>query len=992
MNTKKALAWILIVCLVCGNYLPTALADDSDIFGSNIEPNVMLLLDSSGSMNDTVGTPIAYNPNQSPVYAQITRNGTTFNPTTVYRRWTSGTQKIGGTIWICTSSSPCYTVYNDNVDNVNWSSGGGNANGKKASFLKTGSWTGRISGSTVTLNYGNYLNYFWCSSCDGIEKKIDIAKRVLLDLVEGTSGVRFGLMKFENNGSQSPAGRGSMVAEIGTAPATIITAVNSITASGFTPTGEQMDDGGRYYKHQALRNGSTYADPIQYSCQPNFIILISDGLWNGSVNPVTEATNRFTQDHHTTFTGLQNVLVHTVGFSLNPSNADEKQALADLQTMAKNGGGSFYTANNSAQLELALQDAISQILAANFSFATPTIPTTGTSGASRAYLASFQSNTSRPFWKGFLKAYSLVNGSVPVDSVTHLPSGTPIWDAGQQLSLKSASSRAIKTYTSSLQDFVTTNSNITAGLLGAANSTEKDQIINYIRGAVDYNDEDTDGNTSEARPWKLGDIFHSTPTLVSPPFSPFIKDSTYDTFKTTNASRTTILLAGANDGMIHAFKESDGAELWAFIPPNLLDQLKNLKVLTGNRDYYVDASPIAADVKTGSPATWKTIVMLGERRGGNKYYALDVTDTINPPLYLWSFGDTRLGETWSEPAIGKVKMSDGTDKWVAFFGGGYDTANANYSSGIKTTEAFFAIDLSNGAKLWEYYNDGTADDRQYMNFSIPAGPTAVDLNNDGYIDRVYIGDVGGQLWKFDVAPTGGATLSGSLINNWTGKRLFAAAPSPGQANPPVAGEFYPTQAIYSRPTLAFDANRNLWIFFGTGDRFHPNNPSTNRFYGIKENTTMANASALTESSLTNTSGGTGSVSQGWYLVFSPPNSGEKVLAAAEVFNSDVFFTSFTPVTTVACGTGGGNAKLYSVNMDTGDAALNLADATVLLAGQSALTNTKTIGTGIPSKPVLVMSSTGTFDMVTSTTSEMIFNTNPGSGVKKALVGWREVFQ
>ena len=132
-------------------------------------------------------------------------------------------------------------------------------------------------------------------------------------------------------------------------------------------------------------------------------------------------------------------------------------------------------------------------------------------------------------------------------------------------------------------------------------------------------------------------------------------DSTYNTFKTTNASRTTILLAGANDGMLHAFRESDGEELWAFIPPNLLDQLKNLKTLTGNRDYYVDASQVVADVKTGG--TWKTIAIFGERRGGNKYYALDITDTSNP-LYLWSFGDTNLGETWSEPAIGKVRMAE----------------------------------------------------------------------------------------------------------------------------------------------------------------------------------------------------------------------------------------------------------------------------------------------------------------------------------------------
>ena len=131
-----------------------------------------------------------------------------------------------------------------------------------------------------------------------------------------------------------------------------------------------------------------------------------------------------------------------------------------------------------------------------------------------------------------------------MDSVTGLPSGTPVWDAGQQLSSKTASSRTIKSYASSaLQNFATSNAAITTALLGAADSTEKDQIINYIRGAVDYNDEDLDGNTSEERPWKLGDIFHSTPVLVPPPFLTST-DSTYSTFKTPNASRTTILRPG----------------------------------------------------------------------------------------------------------------------------------------------------------------------------------------------------------------------------------------------------------------------------------------------------------------------------------------------------------------------------------------------------------------------------------------------------------------
>ncbi|MGH7768880.1 MAG: pilus assembly protein, partial [Candidatus Binatia bacterium] len=814
MIMKKVFAWVLIVALVCGNYLPAALADDSDIFGNNVTPNVLFVLDTSGSMNDQIGTPIAYNPNQSPAYPG------SYTPAVVYKRQGSS-----------------YTVYALTIALV--------LNAQARTSLSTvGFWSGRIAGSNLQLFVGSYLNYTFCSTCDGVEPKIDIAKRVISNLVTSVNGVRFGLMRFVNSGSQtSPPGSGGIVAEIGTNPTTIVNSLNAIVASGWTPLGEQTTDANRYYKGQTLINGTSYPNPIQYSCQPNFAIVVSDGMYNGLIDPRPVATTLYTTDHYGTASdGLQNVIVHTVGFSIDP--AEKAQATAVLQTMAKNGGGTFYAADNSVQLEQALEDAISQILAANFSFATPTIPSTGTNGATRAYLASFQSNASRPFWKGYLKSYSLVNGTIPVDPVTKLPSGTPLWDAGQSLSVKTASTRTVRTYFSgALQDFNVGNTGITNAMLGAANSTERDQTINYIRGAVDYNDEDQDGNTSEERPWKLGDIFHSTPVYIPPPFF-FSTDSSYNTFKSANSGRMTILLAGANDGMLHAFRESDGDELWSFIPPNLLDQLKNLKNLSGNRDYYVDASPIVDDVKTGG--VWKTITLFGERRGGNRYYALDITSTGNPPQHLWNFSDANLGESWSEPAIGKVRMAGGTDKWVAFFGGGFDSTHSNYNLLNTTSEAFFAVDLETGAKLWEYYNAvGSLDDRQYMNFSIPSAPTAVDLDNDGYIDRVYVGDVGGQLWKFDVAPAGGATLSGSLINNWTGKRLFAAAPS--QLNPPAPGEYYPTQAIYFPPSLAYDSQNPaiLWVFFGTGDRFHPNNAGTNRFYGIKENTTMTNGSYLT---------------------------------------------------------------------------------------------------------------------------------------------------
>jgi type IV pilus assembly protein PilY1 len=578
---------------------------------------------------------------------------------------------------------------------------------------------------------------------------------------------------------------------------------------------------------------------------------------------------------------------------------------------------------------------------------------------------------------------------IPTDA-----SGVPLtsalaWakDAGQRLSERAADDRVIyyADSTGALQQFRKTNTDITTAMLAAVSSAERDKIIDFTRG-IDSYDEDADGNTTEERAWKLGDIFHSTPVLVSRPSMPST-DTTYTTFKNSSAvaNRPVILLAGANDGMLHAFNESDGAERWAFIPQDALDDLKDIAANSGEHDFTVDGSPIVTDIKIGD--SWKTIVVFGLRRGGTSYYALDITDTANPQR-LWTsklkFADAKMGETWSDPAIGKVRISGGTAKYVAFVGGGYNTASNN-SSG----KAFFAIDLADGSKLWEYYNSTNGDDRQYMNFSLASAPTAVDLDYDGYVDRVYVGDVGGQLWKFDVAPNGGATLSGGVVTNWTGKRLFAAASS--QANPPSAGEYYPAQAIYVPPTLSYDTAGNLWVYFGTGDRNHPNNTSSNRFYGIKENTTMANGATLTEASLTNVTSGSGVVSQGWYIILA---NNEKVLAAADAFNKVVFFTTFTPVTTASCSSGGGNAKLYAVHLITGFAAINLTTGELLAANQCAADNAKAIGTGIPSRPLVTIrqsGNVGTPYIITGTTNQQISSAPVPQVVTRRLVGWREVF-
>ncbi|HWU39231.1 MAG TPA: PilC/PilY family type IV pilus protein, partial [Candidatus Acidoferrum sp.] len=431
---------------------------------------------------------------------------------------------------------------------------------------------------------------------------------------------------------------------------------------------------------------------------------------------------------------------------------------------------------------------------------------------------------------------------------------------------------------------------------------------------------------------------------------------TYATFKSNNASRTTILLAGANDGMLHAFRESDGTELWAFIPPNLLAYLNELTVVGGGHQWFVDGNPVVVDVKaqmqtpyvSDSVAQWRTILVFGERRGGNYYYALDITNTGSAPTLLWSFTDPDLGQTYSTPIIGPVKMSDGSTKYAAFMGGGYEEGHDNTLG-----KAVFAVDIATGSKLWEYKNvTGATDDRRYMNFSLPADMTAVDFNRDGFIDRLYIGDVGGQVWKFDVVgrdgsgnPTG-ATLSSGQVTNWLGKRLFQADSS--EANPAAAGEYYPTQGIWDAIIPAYDQKMNVWIYFGTGDRDHPIYPNSvaNRFYGVEDPvdinkaTDMNNGSPITEASLVNVTSTNGTPTQGWYITL---GTNEKVLSTANVFNYIVYFSSFTPTSVATCGFGGGTAKLYAIQEVTGYAALDWNNSgTPLTTTDASVTRSKNI--------------------------------------------------
>ncbi|MGQ9777117.1 MAG: pilus assembly protein [Thermodesulfobacteriota bacterium] len=555
-----------------------------------------------------------------------------------------------------------------------------------------------------------------------------------------------------------------------------------------------------------------------------------------------------------------------------------------------------------------------------------------------------------------------------------------------------------------MQEF--TSGNISKEDLGVENDASRDTIIKYVRGNnEDFQDTwdiDKDNNYTEPRPYKLGDIFHSNPVIVgSPPR--FFKDEGYSGpggFYEFNKKRTKIVIVGANDGMLHAFNAGDwndslneglgshnagsGKEEWAFIPPSIL---KKLQSMTSQHTYYVDSSPKVADVwfysspsdNTKSKDEWKTVLVCGLRKGGKHYFALDITDTKNPK-FLWEFPSPndnstleKLGESWSEPFIGKVKLG-GFERWVAIIGGGFDPDEnrKNATSQATIGKGLFVVDIKSGEIIKEISG------LNGMNYSFPSPPTAVDINLDGYLDKVYIGDLGGQMWVFDI--------SSDNKEEWTGKRLFVA--------PATTAEKHP---IYYQPAVAFDPNKIPWVFFGTGDRENPKD-STNppeRFYGVKDDgqgsyprreENLKDLIGLGQNTFTKVT----DPYKGWFIKLEKTEGKhEKVLAKPSVFNRMVYFTTYSYKQTNDPCQVKGDAKIYIVEYLSGGGALLVDDYTDLLGPTSD--RSRVIGEGIPSPPVISINTEGEASAIVVTTDGQIFRRKAFSPLKKQnLLYWREV--
>ncbi len=561
----------------------------------------------------------------------------------------------------------------------------------------------------------------------------------------------------------------------------------------------------------------------------------------------------------------------------------------------------------------------------------------------------------------------------------------------------------------------TTNGNIVPATLGTATAVEKDRVINFIHG-LDAYDADADGNTTEKRSWILGDILHSKPVVVN--------YTSYSPASETNcAVNKTRIFVGGNDGMLHAFQDCDGSEAWSFIPPDLLSRLQYLTQPT--RTYFVDGSPVVYTFDRNKDGTINTadgdkvLLIFGERRGGGFYYGLDVSDP-DAPTYLWrrsaatdpaSFGE--MGQSWSDPRL--VKVKDGANgKIVAIIGAGYDNANEDgrygatqtftgtglttgsgegavtssgaagplapkgrgvYVMDVATLDAVGAPLTGAGAKVWGFgYGAAlTATTDPAMTFSVPSPVSVLDRNNDGYTDRFYVGDTGGNMWRFDIGDPSTA--------NWKGRKIFGSNPGSG-------GAADRGRKIFYEPAITLEAGYEA-VYFGTGDREHPLNTAVlDRMYLVKDKgdgTVVTESGTLVDVTTNDLQESADQVvidnillqldtQYGWYIKLDL-NIGEKVLAPPLVFR-EAYFTTYTPDASAApdpCAPGNlGVARVYVLNPETGEAAINLDPGNDGSYGTETNTRakgkensvlkrsdrTQQIRSGIPSGVVLIITPDG----------------------------------
>ena len=535
------------------------------------------------------------------------------------------------------------------------------------------------------------------------------------------------------------------------------------------------------------------------------------------------------------------------GFSWpKPSNNDINN-IADLAHAAVNGHGGYYSTTSPQAFASGLKDALKR--------AAERVGTGASLAANSTQLktgtVAYQANYYTAKWKGDLKALA-------VNPNTGAIAATSTWTAAN--SLPAAASRNIWTYnTSTTPKYVafqngtgSTPPALSTAQLNALGSTAAAQVnmVNYLRGDPALEQKNT-GGTYRNRDTALGDIVNSQPVFVGAPDPNLFANQTftgssayleYASGTTDNkgvftaskaSSRSEMIYVAANDGMLHGFDATTGAEKFAFIPGAVLtaggagglvglSQLSSPSYGTAAgtpHQYFNDGELTVADIYTG---TWKTVLVGTTGRGLAKaVYAFDITDPT-AITFLWersaSDGKTNsdyIGQMSGKPVI--AQTANGT--WSVLLGNGYNSKNE--------TAALLQFTLNGVGTTLTVHQAGSAKDN-----GLAAPGVWMDPASAGVSTVAYAGDLQGNVWSFPLS-----------ASNSTGNLLFVAKDSSNKLQPITGG-----MLVGKDP-----ANGNAWVFFGTGRYLSTTDladTSTQSWYGLIVQTANATDSPVVASTMT----------------------------------------------------------------------------------------------------------------------------------------------
>lgn len=652
-------------------------------------------------------------------------------------------------------------------------------------------------------------------------------------------------------------------------------------------------------------------------------------------------------NHHdlrTDVLGSQTVTTYVVGFG-----NDIAESQAYLQEIAAAGGGEAYTQGDRAGLKSALEEIFAEVRRnVNTTFVSPTVAVNAfnrTRNLDTLFLSVF-APTNKYHWPGNLKKYKLLDGIVvdkdnapALDTDTDgagnedtadgfiAKTATDLFnqgsDDGPDVRQGGAASRlpdwdARKVYTylggtnRNLYDaahaFAVANTGIRNDHVGATSDDDRTAIIEFTLG-LDNNDSDGDLSTTNTRK-AMGDPMHSRPAVAIYSGS---EESPVGTVYTTT-----------NDGMLHAFDMNDGEELWAFIPVELMPRLAELRRnrTMGSRSYGLDGDVriFKYDVNGNGlidEADDKMYALFGFGRGGGVYYALDITSRTQPK-FLWKKDNRQLpmlGQAWSTPQITRVNVEGQSDpqKFVVIFGAGYDTTQENYQY-VQDTQGtgLYMLELTTGNLLWSGGRTGTDWTNAQMTNAIPADVTVLDLNGDTFGDRMYVGDMGGRIWRFDIWH---GQPAASLVTGGVFATLGVGHTNP--TSPDSLAVLQQTRRFYNATDVSLVTPRGAAPYFniaiGSGYRGHPLEKTTrDRFYSLRDYRPFerlldsAYTSPITDSALvdvtTDVNVTIADGSPGWKIELRLGEAGEgdgwngeKVLGDSVTVGGVIFFPTFTPV-------------------------------------------------------------------------------------------------